>query len=60
MLGLLYVAAAAAALSAGCLPGEPPVTFQIFQIACLLYSLALRKKWEKIQNDYELKTLWEF
>lgn len=59
MLGLLYVAAAAA-LSAGCLPGEPLVTFQIFQIACLLYSSALGKKWEKAQNDYWLKMLWEF
>lgn len=40
MLGLLYIAAAAA-LSAEFLPGEPPVMFQIFQIACLLYSLAM-------------------
>lgn len=54
MLGLLYVAAAAA-LSAGFLPGEPPVMSQIFQIACLLYSLALRKKQEKAKNDYELQ-----
>lgn len=50
MLGLLYVAAVAA-LSAGCLPGEPLVMFQIFQIACLLCSSALGKKWEKVQNE---------
>lgn len=54
MLGLLYVAAVAA-LSAGCLPGEPLVMFQIFQIACLLYSSALGKKWEKAWNEQQLK-----